>query len=121
VALPTHTAINVNTADATVLSAVAEGLSQVDGEALVEARGEGFKDLAGFLSQAPLAGKRVEADLLDVRTDWFLLLTEINIGQARVRLASRILRLRDQLYVVSRQREFPESVVPRVEEAEPAP
>jgi general secretion pathway protein K len=123
VALPVPTAINVNTADAMVLSAVAEGLSLTDGEALVEARGEdGFDSVASFTSQSALAGKRVDANLLSVKSDWFLMLSEANIGQARARLASRIQRSRDDLRVISRQREFPEPVVPPVAEgADQAP
>jgi general secretion pathway protein K len=122
VALPARTGINVNTADAAVLSAVAEGVSLADGEALVEERGaDGFDSVDRFRNQGALAGKQVDAKALSVKSDWFLLLTEANIGQGRARLASRIQRSRDDLRVISRQREFPEPVVPVHVEAEPAP
>ncbi len=123
VALPARTAVNVNTADAVVLSATAENLSLSDGEALVEARGEeGFDSVDRFRSQSPLAGKQVDPELLSVKSDWFLMLSEANIGQGRARLASRIQRNRDDLRVISRQREFPEPVVPpQLEEAAQAP
>lgn len=122
VALPARTAVNVNTADAVVLSAVADNLSLTDGEALVEARGdEGFSGVDVFKGLGPLAGKAVDADLLSAKSDWFVLLTEARIGQGRARLASRIERVRDELRVISRQREFPEPVVPQVVEGGPAP
>ena len=122
VALPARTAVNVNTADAIVLSAVAEGLSLSDGAALVEARGEdGFDSVDRFRTQSPLAGKQVDADLLSVKSDWFLMLTEANIGEGRARLASRIQRSRDDLRVISRQREFPELVVPPAPETDQTP
>jgi len=122
VALPVRTAINVNTAGAVVLSAVAEDLSVSDGERLVEARGEdGYASVDSFRQNAVLNGKQVILTLLSVKTDWFLMLSESSIGEGRARLASRLQREGDKVRVVGRQREFFDPVVPLPEEdTEPA-
>jgi general secretion pathway protein K len=117
VALPVRTPINVNTADAVVLSAVADNLAAADGERLVEARGEdGFASVDSFRQSGVLNGKSPDPALLSVSTDWFLMLSEANIGEARARLASRLQRDRNGVRVVGRQREFFDPVVPLPEE-----
>lgn len=113
VALPEHTALNVNTADATLLSVVAPGLSASDGEALVEGRGEeGYETVDKFRQESALAGRAVDAGALSVKSNWFLMLSEANIGQGRARLASTLERDRDHVLVIRRQREFFDPVVP---------
>lgn len=121
VALPYPTPLNINTADATLLSAVAENLSLTDGQNLVDARGDsGYESVAEFEQESVLKDQPVASDQLDVKSDWFLMVSEANIGQGRVRLASRIQRSRNGVHVVGRQREFFDPVVPQVpEEAEP--
>ncbi|MGD8936954.1 MAG: type II secretion system minor pseudopilin GspK [Thiogranum sp.] len=121
VALPYQTALNINTADATLLSAVAEDLSLSDGQNLLDARGDkGYESVAKFEQESVLKNKAIASDQLDVRSDWFLMVSEANIGQGRVRLASRIQRSRNGVHVVGRQREFFDPVVPQVlQEAEP--
>lgn len=117
VALPVHTPINVNTADAVVLSAVADDLTVADGGRLVEGRGEdGFASVDNFRQSGVLNGKSPDPALLSVTTEWFLMLSEANIGEGRARLASRLQRDSDGVRVVSRQREFFDPVVPLPEE-----
>lgn len=112
VALPQKSPINVNTADAVVLSVTAEGLSLSDGEALLEVRPEeGYEEADKFIQESTLKGKQVDTGQLSVKSDWFLLLSEANIGQGRARLASLLQRQRDEVRVVSRRREFSEPVV----------
>jgi general secretion pathway protein K len=121
VALPYRTLLNINTADAALLSAAAEGLSLSDGQNLVEARGDsGYESVAKFQQETVFDGKRIASDQLDIRSDWFLMVSEANIGQGRARLASRIQRGRSGVRVVGRQREFFDPVVPVVsQETEP--
>ncbi len=115
-ALPPATPLNVNTASAEVLSTVAEGLSASDGEALVEARGEdGFESVDSFAQEPVLRGKDLNPGL-GVQSQWFLMVSEANIGQGRARLASLIQRTADKTIVVRRQREFTESVTAPVQE-----
>jgi general secretion pathway protein K len=121
VALPYRTALNINTADATLMSAVAENLSLTDGQTLLDARGDkGFESMGELENQSLLNGKPLATEQLDVRSDWFLMVSEANIGQGRVRLASRIQRARNGVHVVGRQREFFDPVVAQVsQDAEP--
>lgn len=112
VALPQATPININTAGAVVLSVTAKDLGLTDGESLLEARPEeGYEDVDKFTQESTLKGKEIASGQLSVKSEWFLLLSEANIGQGRVRLASLIQRQNDEARVVSRSREFIEPVV----------
>lgn len=112
-ALPERTALNVNTADATLLSVVAPNMTLADGESLVSARGEeAYESVAKFMQESALAGRTVAAGSIGVTSNWFLMLSEANIGQGRARLASTIQRGPKALLVVRRQREFFDPVVP---------
>ena len=112
VALPEPTPININTADAVVLAALAAGVSLSDGEALVEARGEdGYETVDSFKQEPVLNAKQIDDASLGVKTRWFLMVSQSDIGQGRARLASLIQRTDDQLRVVRRQREFFDPVV----------
>ena len=117
-ALPEVTALNVNTASAEVLSTVAENMSLADGESLLETRGEdGFETVDKFTGQKELSGKqKVTTAPLSVESNWFLMVSEANIGQSRARLASLIQRTDKGVLVVRRQREFLEPVVAPVAE-----
>jgi general secretion pathway protein K len=124
VALPEPTAINVNTATAEVLSTLAEDLSLADAEALVDARGEeGFESVDSFLQDPTLDAKDVAAASLSVTSQWFLMVSEANIGDGRARLASLIQRSPSGVLVVRRQREFIETIVPEevVEDEQASP
>ncbi len=113
VALPVRTTLNVNTADAVVLSALAVGLTVEDGAKLIEGRGEdGYPSVDTFTQEPVLKGKQIDRDQLSVSTDWFLMLSEADIGAGRARLASRLQRVRGVVSVVGRQREFFDPVVP---------
>ena len=112
VALPETTAININTADAVVLAALAADLGLSDGEALVEARGEdGYQTVDNFKQQPALNAKQIDDASLSVKTRWFLMVSQSDIGQGRARLASLIQRNDDALRIVRRQREFFDPVV----------
>jgi general secretion pathway protein K len=122
VALPQATPVNINTADAVVLSATAENLSLGDGESLLEARPEeGYEDVDKFTQESTLKGKQIDRGQLSVQSQWFLLLSEANIGQGRARLASVLQRQRDEVRVVGRQREFSDPVVAPIQDEEQTP
>lgn len=88
-ALPERTVLNVNTAQAPLLAALSEELSLRDGEQLVTARGEGGYDALGdFLGQELFAGREIEEGMLDIKSSYFLLRGEIDVGTARSQLFS---------------------------------
>lgn len=120
-ALPETTPINVNTASAEVLTTLAKELSISDGEAMIEARGEnGFEKVDELLGDPVLKGKALDPQSLAVKSQWFLVISEANVGQGRVKLASLIQRTSQATRVVRRQREFIDPVkAPVVEEDEP--
>jgi len=117
-ALPEITALNVNTASAELLITVAEKMSLADGESLLKVRGEdGFETVAKFTQQKELSGKqKLTTAQLAVKSSWFLMVSEANIGLSRARLASLIQRTEKGARVVRRQREFMEPVLAPVAE-----
>jgi general secretion pathway protein K len=103
-ALPGQTAINVNTATAAVLQALHEQLTESDVEALLTDRGEdGYTELDGFLASDALAGLQLDVEL-DVKSDWFSVLTDVTVGRGLARLESRVYRDKQSLQVVDRTR-----------------
>jgi general secretion pathway protein K len=87
--LPAGTTINVNTASAAVLAALAPGLTLADGEALVQQRSrKPFDSVQAFRQSEQMAGRRVDETTLGVSTDYFLLAGEVHIGTGRVNLYS---------------------------------
>ncbi|MEJ2644530.1 MAG: type II secretion system minor pseudopilin GspK [Gammaproteobacteria bacterium] len=92
-ALPGHTTINVNTAPAPVLQSLADGLTQQDAKALVNARGQdGFASVQDFLKQDPLAGRKVDAQGLSVASHYFLVTSDARVGNGRVLMYSKVER-----------------------------
>jgi general secretion pathway protein K len=95
-ALPQRTAVNVNTAAAPVLAALADGLTLADGEALVAARGEeGYESVQAFLQQDALAGRAVPEEGLAVASSYFLADADAVVGRAAVRMRSTLWRRPD--------------------------
>ena len=91
-ALPGQTAINVNTATPAVLQALHEQLTENDVEALLTDRGEdGYTGLDSFLAGDALAGLVLDVEL-DVKSDWFSVLTDVSVGRGLARLESRLNR-----------------------------
>lgn len=102
-ALPARTAINVNTAPAPVLMALAEQISADDAKALIEAREEnGYASVQAFLQQPALAGRDVKPEGLSVATDYFLLDAAAQFGRGHTRLYSVLHRGPAQVRVVMR-------------------
>lgn len=111
IALPESTALNLNTASATVLRSLADNMSDTDGAALVEARGKnGFESADKFLQEPALAGMTINPSSISVQSKWFLLISEARIGQARARLATVIQRNEGKTLVIGRKRTFIEPI-----------
>ncbi|MEE8427992.1 MAG: type II secretion system protein GspK, partial [Gammaproteobacteria bacterium] len=92
-ALDTDTKINVNTATVSVLQSLADGMSQIDAEKLMEDRGEeGYETLADFLQHTSLAGRTVDQGRLSLASEYFLLHAEVKIGNVRTQMYSAIYR-----------------------------
>ena len=103
-ALPGKTALNVNTATLAVLQALHEELTASDAEILQADRGEdGYTELDGFLASDVLAGIELGIEL-DVKSDWFSVLTDVTVGRGQARLESRLKRDEEALVVVDRTR-----------------
>jgi len=91
-ALPDATALNVNTASLVVLQALHAKLTQADAEQIVAARGDkGFKDLATFQALNALAGLRLDVTV-DVKSNWFSVITDVQVGRGLARLDSQLHR-----------------------------
>jgi len=91
-ALPEATALNVNTASAVVLQALHADLGEMDAAQIIEARGEeGFTGLDAFLALDALAGLELDVDV-DIKSDWFNVLTDVRIGRGQAQLESRMQR-----------------------------
>ena len=67
------------------------------------------------LGFSPANAKKVVDASLSVTSQWFLMVSEANIGQGRARLASLLQRSDRGVLVVRRQREFIEALVPEVD------
>ncbi len=103
-ALPGPTAINVNTATPVMLQALHEQLTESDVEMLLADRGEdGYTEMNAFMASDALAGLELTVDL-DVKSEWFSVLTDVTVGRGQARLESRIFRDQESLRVVDRTR-----------------
>ncbi len=92
-ALDKDTTLNVNTATVAVLRSLADQVSQSDAERLMEDRGEeGYKTLEDFLKHPALAGRTVDRNTLSLASEYFLLHTEVKIGNVRTLMYSAIYR-----------------------------
>ena len=103
-ALPGRTLINVNTASPVVLLALHKDFTQSDVDALITGRGEtGYQTVQAFMGQDALAGRELE-EPVDVKSQYFLVHTDIIIGQGQVHLGSLVTRDKGKTRVLSRTR-----------------
>ncbi|NNJ83942.1 MAG: type II secretion system minor pseudopilin GspK [Gammaproteobacteria bacterium] len=113
--LPTHTAINVNTAPADVLMALMNGITATQAEQLASRREvEPYVSVDDFLAQMDIVGipiPETDADAfgdntLSVNSNHYLIVADTQIGNVRVRLFSQVERLDNgNVRVLSRGRE----------------
>jgi len=79
--LPQTTAININTASATVLMTLADDLSDTEIQALIEKRKDKpYTKVEDFLAEKVFAGKTIPAEGLSVSSNYFMLHAETGIG-----------------------------------------
>lgn len=95
-ALPAPTGINVNTAPAAVLAALADDVSVTSAQALVEARkAKVFASVGEFAQQPLYAGRVLQQDKLAVASSYFLLAGSSEAGRGQVQLYSVLHRSTD--------------------------
>ncbi|MCY1222100.1 Type II secretion system (T2SS), protein K [compost metagenome] len=102
--LPPNAPLNVNTANALVLSTLADNLDAASGGLLMAARGTtGFRSLDAFLGQPALAGMGLEAQGLAVGSQYFNVISEVRLAGRRQVLVSTLQRGSDgKVRVLSR-------------------
>lgn len=95
-ALPADVLLNVNTANAMVLSSLADALSPEMAQGVVLARGrQGFKELQAFLAQPALSGLNLQGQGFSLRSDHFQVISEVRLADRRQILVSHLQRGRD--------------------------
>jgi general secretion pathway protein K len=103
-ALPARTLINVNTASPVVLLAMNKDFSQSDVDALIAGRGKtGYQTVQAFMSQDTLAGRKL-AEPVDVKSHYFLVHTDVIVGQGQAHLESLLVRDQGKTRVLFRTR-----------------
>lgn len=95
-ALPTATALNVNTVSAglpELVMALAPGITRQDAEALLQNRGkEGFSSVSKFLQDKALAGRNVDPTGLSVASDYFMVNMSVELDRASLHFRSLLVR-----------------------------
>ena len=77
IALPPPTAVNVNTAPAPVLQALAEGVSAIDAKRMVDARGsKGFADTDEFIKDESTAGLDIKTSDVTTKSRYFMVFVQ---------------------------------------------
>jgi general secretion pathway protein K len=100
-ALPEPTDINLNTAPAPVLMAVARGMSKDDARQFIEAREkEPFRTVEAALKQQGLSATELIPEGLGVSSRYFRVHAEAEVGRARVTLLSLVAQARGRPAVV---------------------
>jgi len=101
VALPRRTPINLNTAPAPVLMAIAKDVREGDAKTLVAARGKHpFKTVEEILMNEAFAGLAVSPDGLSVSSEFFRIHATAESRQGRAELVSLVARAKDEKPVV---------------------
>lgn len=91
--LPESTKINVNTAPAPVLAALADGVSASDANALLNARKvKPYANVDEFRAHPALAGRALPVDKLAVSSRYFLVVSSSQAGRGQVQLYSVVQR-----------------------------
>jgi len=92
-ALPQHTSINVNTADAMVLRAVVPDLDEASAKALYQEAGENpFSKIGDFLQDPRVRDAHVDETDLAVRSDHFRVRVDVQLGSIDYTLYSWLQR-----------------------------
>jgi general secretion pathway protein K len=101
--LPAGTLLNINTAPAEILAALAEEVSLLQAQNIVTARPlEGYAHLAGFLAVPELAGTGLTAEGLTLSSTFFLVQSRATMGRGKSTLLSILQRHEDGINVLRR-------------------
>lgn len=86
IALPQTTAVNINTAGATVLSSLGTGLSLENANKLILLRQSAgfYKTTEQFLSNPSVQGAQISASQITLTSDYFILHTSITKGKEKI-------------------------------------
>lgn len=91
--LPYQSAINLNTASLPLLLALDDGLDASSMEAFITARGEkGFATVAEALRHEVFAGHAVQEKGLSVSSNWFMVISDLQVGRIYRRAFSVLAR-----------------------------
>lgn len=103
-ALPESTAININTASATVLASLSDQFALRAAESLIEERQQGgFGTLQEFVSNSLIDGLEISLNGLSTQSSYFNFAANVKIGNSLIRVNSLINRLStNNLNVISR-------------------
>ena len=100
-ALPGYTEININTAQAPLIAALAEGISLQSAEQLVEERGtQGYASVDEFIKHTLFSEHKPKKAGLSVNSQYFLLSAQVMLGQSQSSLQSIVQRITDKNIVV---------------------
>jgi general secretion pathway protein K len=103
-ALPSRTLINVNTESPIVLLALHKDFTQSDVDAIITGRGEtGYATVQAFMGLDALAGRELD-ESVDVSSQYFLVHTDVIVGQGQAHLESLVARDKGKTRVLSRTR-----------------
>jgi len=102
-ALPTYTALNINTASTVLLMALIEELSQTEAERLVADRDkQPFEEIQDFLQHDSLSGLILQPISLTISSDYFICTTQAEITHVQLQLNSILYRSDQKITVIMR-------------------
>jgi len=102
-ALPTYTALNINTASTVLLMALIEELSQTEAERLVADRDkQPFEEIQDFLQHDSLSGLILQPISLTNSSDHFICTTQAEITHVQLQLNSILYRSDQKITVIMR-------------------
>ena len=102
-ALPTPTAINLNTASAEIIGALSDEISLAAAEEIVKDRPEeGYRNTADFFAHPNISGSTIDAAGLGMESSYFLVRGQANFGDAEIRLNSVVDRTSSPVKMLSR-------------------
>lgn len=93
IALPKHTAINLNTAPAPVIMALADGITLDEAKQFVAGRPpKGYASVGAALQAPALSGHTINSSGLGVASSYFVIMSDISFGRLEQRFRSLLVR-----------------------------
>lgn len=103
-ALPDNTKINVNTAPAEIIAAMSPNINIADAENIIQDRPFTDKNVFIALLKLPQQQQSI-ADLIDLKTNYFMLHSNIELGKKQLKHYSILERIKTgEIYVIGRER-----------------